>query len=137
MVYTEFESMLSQTAVAHRVLPIETVVEEEKLELGEDMVSDKVDHVAAEVDFEPDPDTLLRELLPQYVSRGIFAAMLESAASESAARRTAMSAATDNATDLVKQLSRVANQARQAQITQEITEIVGGASALSDSGESD
>lgn len=137
IVYTEFESMLSQTAKAHRLLPIETVVEEEKLELGEDMVSDKADHVSAEVDFEPDPDTLLAALLPQYVSRGIFAAMLESAASESAARRTAMSAATDNATDLVKQLSRVANQARQAQITQEIIEIVGGASALADSGESD
>ena len=137
IVYTEFESMLSQTAKAHRLLPIETVIEEEKLELGEDMVSDKADHVSAEVDFEPDPDTLLAALLPAYVSRGIFAAMLESAASESAARRTAMSAATDNATDLVKQLSRVANQARQAQITQEITEIVGGASALADSGESD
>lgn len=137
IVYTEFESMLSQQAHAHRLLPIETVVEEKKFELGEDMVSDKVEHVPAEYDFEPDPETLLDELLPQYVSRGIFAAMLEAAASESAARRTAMSAATDNATDLVKQLSRVANQARQAQITQEITEIVGGASALGDSGESD
>ncbi|CAI37508.1 F0F1 ATP synthase subunit gamma [Corynebacterium jeikeium] len=137
IVYTRFESMLSQKPEAHRLLPIETVVEEEKFELGEDLVSDKVDHIAADYDFEPDPDTLLKALLPQYVSRGIFAAMLESAASESAARRTAMSAATDNATDLVKQLSRVANQARQAQITQEITEIVGGASALADSGESD
>ena len=135
--YTRFESMLSQKPEAHRLLPIETVVEEEKFELGEDLVSDKVDQVSADYDFEPDPDTLLKALLPQYVSRGIFAAMLESAASESAARRTAMSAATDNATDLVKQLSRVANQARQAQITQEITEIVGGASALADSGESD
>lgn len=137
IVYTEFESMLTQKARAHRMLPIEMVVEEEKLELGEDMVSDKADHVNAEYEFEPDPDKLLDALLPQYVSRGIFAAMLEAAASESAARRTAMSAATDNATDLVKQLSRVANQARQAQITQEITEIVGGASALGDSGESD
>ncbi|WP_459611344.1 F0F1 ATP synthase subunit gamma [Corynebacterium urogenitale] len=137
IVYTEFESMLTQRAQAHRLLPIETVVEEEKLELGEDMVSDKADHVGAEYEFEPDPDKLLDALLPQYVSRGIFAAMLEAAASESAARRTAMSAATDNATELVTQLSRVANQARQAQITQEITEIVGGASALGDSGESD
>lgn len=137
MVYTEFESMLTQKAHATRLLPIETVVEEEKIESGDDLVSDKVDHVGAEYDFEPDPDKLLEALLPQYVSRGIFAAMLEAAASESAARRTAMSAATDNATDLVKQLSRVANQARQAQITQEITEIVGGASALGDSGESD
>ncbi|QNH96278.1 F0F1 ATP synthase subunit gamma [Corynebacterium anserum] len=137
IVYTEFESMLTQKARAHRMLPIEMRVEEEKFELGDDLVSDKAEHVGAEYEFEPDPDTLLDALLPQYVSRGIFAAMLEAAASESAARRTAMSAATDNATDLVKQLSRVANQARQAQITQEITEIVGGASALGDSGESD
>ena len=137
MVYTEFESMLTQTATAMRLLPIETVVETEKLEMGEDMVTDRADHVSSEVDFEPDPDALLDALLPQYVSRGIFAAMLEAAASESAARRTAMSAATDNANELVTQLSRVANQARQAQITQEITEIVGGASALGESGESD
>lgn len=137
MVYTQFESMLTQNATAVRLLPIETVVETEKMNLGDDLVSDKADAVSAEVEFEPDPDALLDALLPQYVSRGIFAAMLDAAASESAARRTAMSAATDNANDLVKQLSRVANQARQAQITQEITEIVGGASALADSGESD
>lgn len=137
MVYTEFESMLSQTARAYRLLPIETRVEHQEFDLGDSLSSDQVEHVAADYEFEPDPETLLDALLPQYVSRGVFAAMLESAASESAARRTAMSAATDNATDLVKQLSRVANQARQAQITQEITEIVGGASALADSGESD
>ncbi|OFS17926.1 F0F1 ATP synthase subunit gamma [Corynebacterium sp. HMSC27B11] len=137
MVYTEFHSMLSQVPKAHRLLPIKTVVEEEKMELGSDMVSDSADQVSAEVDFEPDADTLLANLLPQYVSRGIFAALLEAAASESAARRTAMSAATDNASELVENLSRIANQARQAQITQEITEIVGGASALGDSGESD
>ena len=71
------------------------------------------------------------------MSRTLFAVMLEAAASESAARRNAMKSATDNATELVKDLSRVANQARQAQITQEITEIVGGAGALDDSGESD
>ena len=137
VVYTEFHSMLSQVPKAHRLLPIKTVVEEEQMDMGSDMVSDSADHVSAEVDFEPDADTLLAALLPQYVSRGIFAALLEAAASESAARRTAMSAATDNATELVENLSRIANQARQAQITQEITEIVGGASALGDSGESD
>lgn len=137
IVYTEFHSMLSQVPKAHRLLPIKTVVEEEKMDLGSDMVSDSADQVSAEVDFEPDADTLLANLLPQYVSRGIFAALLEAAASESAARRTAMSAATDNASELVENLSRIANQARQAQITQEITEIVGGASALGDSGESD
>ncbi|RAV32544.1 F0F1 ATP synthase subunit gamma [Corynebacterium heidelbergense] len=137
MVFTEFESMLSQIPRAHRLLPIEPVVEEEEIHQGEDMLSNGSKEIQPEVEFEPSADRLLEELLPQYVSRGIFAAMLEAAASESAARRTAMSAATDNATDLVKQLSRVANQARQAQITQEITEIVGGASALADSGESD
>jgi F-type H+-transporting ATPase subunit gamma len=93
--------------------------------------------VVADFDFEPDPDTLLAQLLPQYVSRAIFALLLESAASESAARRTAMSAATDNASALVNDLSRVANQMRQAKITQEISEIVGGVDALADSGESD
>lgn len=137
MVYTEFHSMLSQTPKAHRLLPIKTVVEEEKLDMGTDLVSDSEKEITSEVEFEPDADTLLAALLPQYVSRGIFAAMLEAAASESAARRTAMSAATDNASELVENLSRIANQARQAQITQEITEIVGGASALGDSGESD
>ena len=137
MVYTKFESMLTQTATAFRLLPIETVEEEEKMHLGEDMVSDKPGSAHSETEFEPDADTLFHALLPQYVSSGIFSAMLEAAASESAARRTAMSAATDNATELVKDLSRIANQARQAQITQEITEIVGGASALADAGESD
>ena len=84
-----------------------------------------------EVTFEPDADTLLDNLLPRYMSTRAFAALLESAASESAARRTAMKSATDNATDIVEGLSREANQARQAQITQELTEIVGGADALS------
>ena len=101
------------------------------------MLSDGPEAATAEVEFEPDPDQLLAALLPQYVSRSLFALMLEAAASESAARRTAMSAATDNATALVNDLSRVANQLRQAKITQEISEIVGGVDALADSGESD
>ena len=79
----------------------------------------------------------MEALLPQYVSRILFAMFLEASASESAARRTAMKSATDNATEIANDLSRVANQARQAQITQEISEIVGGAGALSDSAESD
>lgn len=135
VVYTRFQSMLTQTPQAIRMLPIETRVEDD-FATGEDMLSD-ADSVKADFDFEPDPDTLLAELLPQYVSRAIFALLLESAASESAARRTAMSAATDNATSLVNDLDRVANQMRQAKITQEISEIVGGVDALSDSGESD
>lgn len=137
VVYTEFESMLTQTARAHQLLPIEPVIALDEMHLG-DGILDKADsEPTADYEFEPDADTLLASLLPAYVSRGLFAMLLEAAASESASRRTAMKAATDNATELVKDLSRVANQARQAQITQEITEIVGGAGALADSGESD
>ncbi|MDN5722002.1 MAG: F0F1 ATP synthase subunit gamma [Corynebacterium sp.] len=137
VIYTKFESMLTQTPQAIRMLPIETRINEEPLGTGEDMLSDGPEAATAEVEFEPDPDQLLAALLPQYVSRSLFALMLEAAASESAARRTAMSAATDNATALVNDLSRVANQLRQAKITQEISEIVGGVNALADSGESD
>ncbi|WP_406604773.1 F0F1 ATP synthase subunit gamma [Corynebacterium kroppenstedtii] len=138
VVYTKFESMLSQTAVARQMLPMEAVIDYEEVETGEDMLSDPDDsEISANYEFEPDATTLLSELLPHYVSRALYALLLESAASESAARRTAMSSATDNATELATTLSRTANQARQAQITQEITEIVGGAGALDDSGESD
>ncbi len=136
VVYTQFVSMLKQTPQVHQLLPIEPVYDEREIDLGPDMLSDG-GNVTADYEFEPDADTLLAELLPQYVSRSLFAIMLDAAASESAARRNAMKSATDNATELVKDLSRVANQARQAQITQEITEIVGGAGALDDSGESD
>lgn len=136
VVYTEFESMLTQTARAHQLLPIEPVIE--TVEIPEaDGILDQSGEATPDVEFEPDADTLLEALLPQYVSRSLFAMFLEAAAAESASRRNAMKSATDNATALVKDLSRVANQARQAQITQEITEIVGGASALGDSGESD
>jgi F-type H+-transporting ATPase subunit gamma len=88
-------------------------------------------------DFEPSAEALLGAMLPKYVKTRLFSAMLEAAASESAARRTAMKAATDNATELVRNLSRAANSARQAQITQEISEIVGGASALTGGAGSD
>lgn len=136
VVYTEFESMLTQNAHAHQLLPIEPVIE--TVEIPEaDGILDQSGEPTPDVEFEPDADTLLEALLPQYVSRSLFAMFLEAAAAESASRRNAMKSATDNATALVKDLSRVANQARQAQITQEITEIVGGASALGDSGESD
>lgn len=136
VVYTEFESMLSQTPRAQQLLPIEPVIEEEEMDLG-DSLQDTEGTLSPDYDFEPDADTLLGELLPKYVSRSLFAMFLEASAAESASRRNAMKSATDNATELVNDLSRVANQARQAQITQEITEIVGGAGALADSGESD
>lgn len=137
IVFTRFESMLSQVATAHQLLPITPVIELEEMQQGESLTAPSGAVLTPEYEFEPDADTLLEALLPAYVSRTLYSLMLEASASESAARRTAMKAATDNANELVKNLSRVANQARQAQITQEISEIVGGAAALTATGESD
>ena len=122
LVYTRFASMLSQVPEVRRIAPL--VVSES------DDSDDDSDGEARNYTFEPGAETLLSALLPKYVATRVYAALLESAASESAARRTAMKAATDNADELVTDLSRQANQLRQAQITQEISEIVGGASAL-------
>lgn len=135
VVYTEFVSMLTQEARVHQLLPIEPVLEDYEYE-QEDMLTTSGD-VQPDMDFEPDADTLMDELLPAYVSRSLYSIFLEASAAESASRRTAMKNATDNATELANNLSREANQARQAKITQEITEIIGGAGALSGSGESD
>src|SRR5688500_474139 len=123
VVHTEYVSALTQRAVANRVLPL--VVEESDEAPPED-------YVLPLYEFEPSPEALLDTLLPRYVQTRVFAALLESAASESASRRRAMKAATDNADELIKSLTRAANSARQAEITQEISEIVGGASALAD-----
>lgn len=123
VVHTEYVSALTQRAVANRVLPL--VVEESDEAPPEDFVLPLYE-------FEPDPAALLDALLPRYVQTRVYAALLESAASESASRRRAMKAATDNADELIKSLTRAANSARQAEITQEISEIVGGASALAD-----
>jgi len=125
LVHTRFVSMLVQEATANRIAPL--VVEE--VDFAEDE-SGKVSEQQPSYEFEPDPETLLDALLPTYVTSRIYAALLESAASESAARRRAMKAATDNADELIRGLTRDVNQARQAQITQEISEIVGGADAL-------
>ena len=120
IVFTEFRSMLSQTADARRIAPMEVEYVEG-------------DHGPATLfSFEPDANTLFESLLPRYVATRIFSALLESAASESASRRRAMKAATDNADDLIKVLTLMSNRERQAQITQEISEIVGGANALAD-----
>ncbi|MFD9703343.1 F0F1 ATP synthase subunit gamma [Lentzea sp. NPDC059081] len=125
VVYTEFKSMLSQTPTAKRIAPMEVEY------------TGEVKGPRAVYDFEPSAETLLGAMLPKYIKTRLFSALLEAAASESAARRTAMKAATDNATELVRNLSRAANSARQAQITQEISEIVGGASALTGGAGSD
>ncbi len=138
IVYTQFESMLTQTPVVRRMAPLEVAYVDDVSELPEDEVAvERKDGPVAGYEFEPGPETLLGALLPKYIGTRIYAALLDAAASESAARRTAMKAATDNANELVRNLSREANQARQAQITQEISEIVGGASALTASGEED
>jgi F-type H+-transporting ATPase subunit gamma len=124
IVYTEFKSMLSQNPTAKRIAPL--VVEESEEEAPEGYLP--------AYEFEPEPDELLGALLPKYVNARIYAALLESAASESASRRRAMKSATDNAEELIKTYTREANQARQAEITQEISEIVGGADALAAAG---
>jgi F-type H+-transporting ATPase subunit gamma len=120
IVYSEFKSMMSQAAVAHRIAPLEVEYVEESDEL----------HTL--YSFEPDATTLFESLLPRYVTTRVYAALLESAASELASRQRAMKSATDNADDLIKELTLMANRERQAQITQEISEIVGGANALAD-----
>ncbi|MDP9143401.1 MAG: F0F1 ATP synthase subunit gamma [Actinomycetota bacterium] len=133
LVYTEFKNMVTQTPQARRMAPME--VEYADSEEGSAEASAKQDSgVQALYEFEPDADTLFDALLPKYLGARLYAALLESAASESANRQRAMKAATDNANDLIKSLTLEANQARQAQITQEISEIVGGADALVSAG---
>jgi F-type H+-transporting ATPase subunit gamma len=120
LVYTEFVSMLTQRPVVRRLLPLEIV----------DAADDAPTGPLPIYEFEPSAEEVLNSLLPWYVESRLFHALLESAASEIAARRRAMKSATDNANELIEQLSREANKARQAEITQEISEIVGGANAL-------
>jgi F-type H+-transporting ATPase subunit gamma len=120
VVYTGFVSMLTQQAEVRRLLPLE-VVETHEQPAGGPMPI---------YEFEPSAPEVLNALLPWYVESRLFHALLDSAASEIAARRRAMKSATDNANELIEQLSREANKARQAEITQEISEIVGGANAL-------
>jgi F-type H+-transporting ATPase subunit gamma len=122
LVSTEFVSMLTQRPVVRRLLPMEI----------EERPGERPGGPLPAYEFEPSTDVVLDALLPQYVASRIYYAMLEAAASELAARRRAMKAATDNANDLIDRLTREANNARQAEITQEISEIVGGANALAE-----
>jgi len=119
MVFTDYVSAATQRAVARRIIPL--VVEE---------TSERPPEPIPLYIYEPSAQGVLDALLPRYVEARVFTAMLEAAASEHAARRRAMKAATDNATELIEDLTREYNQARQAEITQEIMEIVGGAEAL-------
>jgi F-type H+-transporting ATPase subunit gamma len=136
IVYTEFQSMLTQTPRARRIAPLVIEYVDENAAGGEHHAGQRPrsDSPTPLYEFEPDADELLAHLLPKYINTRIYAALLEAAASEQAARRQAMKAATDNATDLIQDLTREANRARQGLITQEISEIVGGAEALSAAG---
>ncbi|BCB79481.1 F0F1 ATP synthase subunit gamma [Phytohabitans flavus] len=122
IVYTEFKSLMTQTPTTRIIGPME--VEERP----------RVEGVLPAYEFEPEAEALLDALLPKYINTRIYAALLESAASESAARRRAMKSATDNAEEMIQNYTREMNSARQAGITQEISEIVGGANALAASG---
>ena len=123
IVYTRFRSMLVQEPQTVRLLPLEVVEGEEKPDEAE---------VLPLYEFEPSPEGVLDALLPKYVQSRIYFSLLQAAASELAARQKAMKSATDNADELIKKFTRIANQARQAGITQEISEIVGGVNALAD-----
>jgi F-type H+-transporting ATPase subunit gamma len=123
VVFTRFRSMLVQEPTAVRLLPLEVVEGEERPDESE---------VLPLYEFEPSAAEVLDGLLPRYVQSRIYFALLQASASELAARQRAMKAATDNAEELIKKYTRMANQARQAGITQEISEIVGGVNALAD-----
>ncbi|WP_371669120.1 F0F1 ATP synthase subunit gamma [Streptomyces sp. NBC_00289] len=124
IVFTEFVSMMTQTALDDRLLPLslDEVAQE----------SATKDEILPLFDFEPSAEDVLDALLPRYVESRVYNALLQSAASKHAATRRAMKSATDNAGELIETLSRLANAARQAEITQEISEIVGGSAALAD-----
>ena len=125
VVYTRFVNMVTQEVTAARLLPLEVVDE------FQDAAEAKANGASMPLyDFEPNAEELLDTLLPRYVAARIFNCLLQAAASELAARQRAMKSATDNAEELIKKYTRLANQARQAEITQEISEIVGGADAL-------
>ena len=120
VVYTKFRSMVVQEPSVMRLLPLE-VVDEQVPQDGE---------LLPLYEYEPEPEQVLDALLPRYIESRIFAAMLQASASELAARQRAMKSAGDNATELIKKYTRLRNTARQAEITQELSEIVAGADAL-------
>jgi F-type H+-transporting ATPase subunit gamma len=125
IVFNRFKNVAEQKPEVHQLLPIERR-----------MIDEAQEHATREIPpeyiFEPGPETVLERLLPSYVETLVFRALMESAASEQGARRTAMKSATDNATEMITMYTRQYNRARQASITNEIAEIVGGAAALED-----
>jgi F-type H+-transporting ATPase subunit gamma len=127
VLFNRFKNVAEQKPEVYQLLPIERTVLDDA---GADQKA--VDTVAPEYSFEPDAETVLDRLLPTYVETLVYRALMESAASEQGARRTAMKSATDNATEMIATYTRIYNRARQASITNEIAEIVGGAAALED-----
>jgi F-type H+-transporting ATPase subunit gamma len=125
IVNTQFRSLMTQVPVANQLAPMEVVETE---------MDDTAGGILPAYEFEPEPESLLDALLPKYINTRIYAALIDAAASESAARRRAMKAATDNADEMIRTLTREMNSTRQASITQEISEIVGGANALAAAG---
>jgi F-type H+-transporting ATPase subunit gamma len=123
VVHTQFKTLMTQSPVANFLAPMQV----EETEQAEDIV-------LPAYEYEPDPDTLFDALLPKYINTRIYAALIDAAASEWAARRRAMKSASDNAEEMMQTLTREMNSARQAEITQEISEIVGGANALAAAG---
>ncbi|PVZ14732.1 F0F1 ATP synthase subunit gamma [Actinomycetospora cinnamomea] len=132
VVFTAFDSISSQTVTSRQIAPLQLDEADGASDDESSGQSGDSEERQAEYEFEPEPEVLFDRLMPKYLRARVFAALLDAAASESAARQRAMKAATDNANDLVDNLTRDANQARQAQITQEISEIVGGANALAE-----
>lgn len=117
LVYTEFKSAMTQIPKTMKLLPVEPPAETGK--------GSQMDYI-----YEPNPEELLAELLPKYIETSIYSALLDSKASELGAKLTAMGSATDNAAEMIAKLTLSLNRARQAAITKEISEIVGGANAL-------
>jgi F-type H+-transporting ATPase subunit gamma len=131
LIYTHYESIAVQRATAVKLIPLDADADADEVQ---DKDGDNDEGPKGLVEFEPEGNGVLDALLPRYLTARIYAAMLDAAASEQVARRRAMKSATDNADELIKKLTRDANSARQAEITQEIMEIVGGAEALAGTG---
>lgn len=129
LVFTRYVNMVKQVPLVRKMLPLEVISEEEaeEMDINLDKPQGKVPPL---YEFEPSPEAVLDQILPMYVRSRIRSALLQAAASELASRQTAMHTANDNAQDMIERYTRLANNARQAEITTEITEIVGGAEAL-------
>jgi len=136
LVSTKYVNSVTQTPVAQLLSPVKDAAEQDDSD-GAPETGDDSEQATVSYEFEPEPEKLIAALLPRYISARIFSALLESAASEWASRRRAMKSASDNATELIRTYTRLANEARQAEITQEISEIVGGADALATAGVED